>query len=65
MKLRNSLSALTLLLTPTLAFAHTGHGTSGLLAGLSHPLGGLDHLLALLPLPPRGPHRQGARGLFC
>ena len=48
MNLRNSLSALALLFTPTLAFAHPGHGTSGLLAGLSHPLGGLDHLLAML-----------------
>ena len=31
------------------AFAHTGHGeTSGLLAGLFHPLIGADHLLAML-----------------
>ena len=40
MNLRNSLSALALLFTPTLAFAHPGHGSSGLLAGLGHPLGG-------------------------
>ena len=31
------------------AMAHTGHGeTSGLVAGLSHPIFGLDHLLAML-----------------
>ena len=30
------------------AFAHTGHATSGLAAGLSHPLLGLDHMLAML-----------------
>ncbi len=30
------------------ALAHPGHGDgSGLLAGLAHPLGGLDHLLAM------------------
>lgn len=44
------LLALILLVTsPTLAFAHTGHGTTmTLLAGLSHPLAGLDHVLAML-----------------
>ncbi len=45
-------------LTPTLilaallaaepALAHTGHGTSGFAAGLSHPVFGLDHLLAMV-----------------
>lgn len=30
------------------AFAHTGHATSGLAAGLAHPMAGLDHLLAML-----------------
>jgi urease accessory protein len=30
------------------ALAHTGHGeVSGFAAGLSHPIGGLDHLLAM------------------
>lgn len=34
---------------PSAAMAHTGVGsTSGLVAGLSHPLGGLDHLMAML-----------------
>ncbi len=30
------------------AGAHTGHGASGFLAGLAHPLNGMDHLLAML-----------------
>lgn len=37
----------TLALAAGLAQAHTGHGTSGVLAGLVHPLG-LDHLLAMV-----------------
>ncbi|MES9845718.1 MAG: HupE/UreJ family protein [Candidatus Sedimenticola sp. PURPLELP] len=37
------------LLLPTLAVAHPGHDvTSGLLYGLAHPVGGIDHLLAML-----------------
>ncbi|MDP2546462.1 HupE/UreJ family protein [Oceanobacter sp. 4_MG-2023] len=35
-------------LVPTVAMAHTGHETSGLMAGLSHPFTGLDHLLAMV-----------------
>lgn len=42
-------SPLLLLLVPTLAFAHPGHGsTSGLAAGLAHPITGLDHLAAMI-----------------
>jgi urease accessory protein len=34
---------------PTAAFAHTGHGdTSGFLHGFMHPVGGLDHVLAMV-----------------
>jgi len=34
---------------PTAAFAHAGHGdTAGLLAGFLHPVGGLDHVLAMV-----------------
>lgn len=40
------LAALTLL--PSLAFAHPGHDTSGMMAGLLHPLMGWDHLLAMV-----------------
>jgi urease accessory protein len=37
-----------LLLAPTVAFAHPGHGeTADLLGGFLHPFGGLDHLLAM------------------
>jgi urease accessory protein len=32
------------------AAAHPGHGESGMMAGLLHPVTGLDHLLALLAL---------------
>jgi urease accessory protein len=37
------------LLAPSAALAHTGHGeTASLLAGLQHPLSGLDHVAAML-----------------
>lgn len=39
---------LALLLTPALAFAHPGHDENGLMAGISHPLSGIDHLLAMV-----------------
>jgi urease accessory protein len=48
MTLKRILGAMTLLLTPAIALAHPGHGDNGLVAGISHPLGGLDHLLAML-----------------
>jgi len=48
MTLKRILGAVALLLTPALAFAHPGHGDSGLVAGISHPIGGLDHLLAMV-----------------
>lgn len=35
-------------LLPASAMAHTGHEVSGLMAGLTHPLMGFDHLLAML-----------------
>lgn len=40
------IAAFTLL--PTFAFAHPGHDTSGMMAGLLHPLLGWDHLLAMV-----------------
>jgi len=48
MKLATRLFALSLLLASGTAGAHTGHDTSGLAAGLAHPFGGMDHLLAML-----------------
>lgn len=32
---------------PGFAFAHSGHNDSGLMAGVIHPLSGMDHLLAM------------------
>lgn len=44
-----SKSALLLLLLPGVVSAHTGIGNStGFIHGFAHPLGGLDHLLAML-----------------
>lgn len=48
MQLRKILFATALFLSPALAFAHTGHDHTGLLAGVTHPVTGLDHLLAML-----------------
>ncbi|MDF2796124.1 MAG: protein hupE [Pseudomonas orientalis] len=48
MNLKKLFAAAALLLAPALAFAHPGHGDNGLVAGISHPLGGLDHLLAMV-----------------
>ena len=38
----------TLALLPGLAQAHPGHDVSGLAAGITHPLMGMDHLLAMV-----------------
>lgn len=38
-----------LVLSPTLAFAHTGVGhTAGFFHGFEHPIGGIDHVLAMV-----------------
>ena len=42
------LLATLLFAAPALALAHPGHESSGLMAGLWHPIGGWDHLLAML-----------------
>ena len=60
MKLRKSLYALALFLTPAVAFAHPGHDHAGLLAGLAHPVFGLDHLLAMLAVGLWAAQQQGA-----
>ena len=60
MTLKHLLAAAALLLTPALAFAHPGHGDNGLLAGISHPIGGLDHLLAMLAVGLWAAQQQGA-----
>nr|WP_239482168.1 HupE/UreJ family protein [Pseudomonas insulae] len=48
-----------LFLTPAVAFAHPGHGDSGLAAGLAHPVFGLDHLLAMLAVGLWAAQQQG------
>ncbi|MFG1477358.1 HupE/UreJ family protein [Xanthobacter sp. V4C-4] len=46
---RTAVAAAILTGLPTLAFAHTGVGaTHGFAHGFAHPLGGLDHLLAMV-----------------
>ena len=60
MTLKRIFAAAALLLTPTLAFAHPGHGDSGLIAGISHPIGGLDHLLAMVAVGLWAAQQQGA-----
>ncbi|NWA00513.1 HupE/UreJ family protein [Pseudomonas gingeri] len=60
MTFKKLFGALALLLTPALAFAHPGHGDSGLLAGVEHPIGGIDHLLAMLAVGLWAAQQQGA-----
>lgn len=36
------------LLAATPALAHTGHATAGFVHGFAHPIGGLDHVLAMV-----------------
>jgi len=44
-----SLLALTVVAVPSAAFAHTGHAdTAGFLHGFMHPIGGIDHILAMV-----------------
>ncbi|MBK4217412.1 HupE/UreJ family protein [Paracoccus caeni] len=38
------------LLLPQLALAHPGHDENGFVSGMSHPVGGADHLLAMVAL---------------
>lgn len=60
MNLRKSLFAIALFLTPALAFAHAGHDHSGLMAGVAHPVTGLDHLLAMLAVGLWAAQQQGS-----
>ncbi|GAB4290058.1 MAG: HupE/UreJ family protein [Thiohalomonadaceae bacterium] len=49
MKFRHVVTTLGFIALPAVAVAHTGHGAvDGFGAGLFHPFGGLDHLLAML-----------------
>jgi urease accessory protein len=42
------IAAASLALVPTLAFAHPGHDGTDLVHGLMHPLGGIDHIVAMV-----------------
>jgi urease accessory protein len=48
MRASASLLALSLIGLPSAAFAHTGVGTHDLVHGFMHPVGGLDHVLAMV-----------------
>jgi len=55
------LGLMTLACLPTLALAHSGHvAESGFAAGLTHPLGGLDHILAMVAVGFWGAHLGGS-----
>lgn len=43
-----ALVSLPIVLAPAIALAHPGHGADGIVSGLTHPLSGLDHLLAMV-----------------
>jgi urease accessory protein len=48
-KISGSAIAAAAFLVPSLAFAHVGHGDApGFLNGFQHPVGGLDHVLAMV-----------------
>lgn len=47
--MKKSTFTLLLLILPFFVFAHGGHGT-GFMAGLTHPIFGIDHLLAIFTI---------------
>lgn len=53
------LAASALVLSPALAFAHPGHDHAGVMSGLTHPVFGLDHLLAMLAVGLWAAQQQG------
>ncbi len=42
------IAAASLALAPTVAFAHPGHDGASLASGFLHPLGGVDHIIAMV-----------------
>lgn len=52
--------ALVLVLLAGPALAHPGHDTTGFLSGFAHPIGGADHLLAMLAVGLYAAHRKDA-----
>ncbi|MBS0198200.1 MAG: HupE/UreJ family protein [Planctomycetes bacterium] len=47
-RVNRAVAALTPLVTPALCFAHEENGAGGFVAGLTHPVFGWDHLLAMV-----------------
>jgi urease accessory protein len=60
MKVMPPLALLSALLMPAAAFAHPGTET-GFMQGLSHPLGGVDHLLAMVAVGVLASRLQGMK----
>ncbi len=60
MKTCKALSTLALLSASGMAFAHPGHEATNFMAGLAHPLGGIDHLLAMLAVGLYAGRQQGS-----
>ena len=54
------LPALALLLAAGSAAAHPGHDSAGFVSGFAHPLGGLDHFLAMLAVGLYAARQAGA-----
>ena len=48
LRIATALLALTPALAPTLASAHPGHDGASLVHGFLHPLGGIDHIVAMV-----------------
>jgi urease accessory protein len=48
MILRRVVAPLIVLASASPAIAHTGHGADGFMHGFAHPLGGIDHVLAMV-----------------
>lgn len=42
------IAAVSLALAPTVAFAHPGHDGASFIHGFAHPLGGIDHIIAMV-----------------
>jgi urease accessory protein len=50
MRVSVSLITLSLAVLPGMALAHPGHEAGSVLSGMMHPVGGMDHLLAMVAL---------------
>lgn len=60
MKTRSALAAVVLATASGAALAHPGHESASFFTGFTHPLGGLDHLLAMLAVGLYAARQRGA-----